>query len=297
MTLRNILLMVLVAFLWAICFPLIQVGLSSASPLAFAATRAALAGVLVVLLAIWQRRPWPRGWINLGVIAAIGFSFTGLGLGGMFLGGGKISPGLATVLANVQPLIAAVLALIFLNERFTRRIGAGLLLGFVGVVVMSTPSLSGPSQLASMQAILWIGLGAIGTAVGNILLKVQAGRCDVLMVTGLQLLIGAVGLAAAVQAFGEGWEMTWTIPFAASLIGLAVFGTALVSALWYHLLSLAPLNWLNTFSFLTPVFGLLMGGLFFGERLGSVQVIGILITILGIQLVVTNARPTKEPVR
>ncbi|PAU81427.1 EamA family transporter [Halovibrio salipaludis] len=215
-------------------------------------------------------------------------------LGGMFLGGGKVSPGLATVLANTQPLIAAALAMVFLSERFTPRIGTGLFLGFAGVVVMSLPSLSGPNPLASTEGLLWITLGAVGTAAGNVLLKIWAGRADVLMVTGLQLLIGAVALAASAQVFGEGREIAWTFQFLVSLGGLAVFGTALVSALWYHLLSRASLNRLNTFNFLTPAFGLLMGGLFFEERLGLIQTIGILITLLSIQLVATNPSRPEE---
>ncbi|CAM9938407.1 DMT family transporter [Salinisphaera sp. P385] len=296
MSIRDALLMVLVAFLWAICFPLIEVGLGDAPPLVFAATRAVLAGALLILLAVWLGRPWPRGFVNLGLIAAIGVSFTGLGFGGMFLGGGKISPGLATVLANIQPLIAAVLAVIFLSERLTPRIGTGLLLGFIGVVVMSLPSLSGSEHAAGMQAFLWITLGAVGTAVGNVLLKALAGRADVLMVTGLQLLIGALALAVGAQAVGEDWSVDWTSRFVASLVGLAVFGTALMTALWYHLLQRASLNRLNTFTFLTPVFGLLLGGLFFDERLDSIQLIGILVTILGIQRVATRPSPTKERV-
>jgi drug/metabolite transporter (DMT)-like permease len=289
MSIRDVLLMVLVAFLWAICFPLIQVGLGAAPPLVFAATRAALAGTLVLLLAICSGRPWPRGFVNLGLIAAIGLSFTGLGFGGMFLGGGKISPGLATVLANTQPLIAAVLAAIFLSERITPRIGTGLLLGFVGVLVMSLPSLSGPDHDAGMRAFLWITLGAVGTAAGNVLLKALAGRSDVLMVTGLQLCVGAVALAVGAQVLGEDWEINWTTRFVLSVVGLAVFGTALMTALWYYLLARASLNRLNTFTFLTPVFGLLLGGLFFEERVNLIQGVGIMVTVVGIQLVATKS--------
>lgn len=293
MAVRDVLLMVLVTFLWAICFPLIQVGLGAAAPLVFAAIRAALSGGLVLIIAIGLGRAWPSGFANLGLIVAIGLSFTGLGLGGMFMGGGKIPPGLATVVANTQPLIAAVLAAIVLSERLTVRIGIGLFLGFVGVVVMSAPSLSGPNHVADIQAFLWIILGAVGTAVGNVLLKVLSGRADVLMVTGLQLLVGAAALALGAQAVGASWDIAWTPRFIASLVGLVVFGTALMTALWYYLLARAPLNRLNTFTFLTPVFGLLLGGLFFGERFGSIQVFGILVTILGIQLVATKSASAK----
>src|SRR5690554_7853030 len=54
------------------------------------------------------------------------------GFGGMFLGAGKLTSGIATVLANVQPLIAAVLAYWYLKEVLSRRMLAGLLIGFVG---------------------------------------------------------------------------------------------------------------------------------------------------------------------
>lgn len=282
---REILTMVVVAFLWAICFPLIEVGLSSAPPLVFATVRAALAGSLVLLLAIWLGRPWPRHFTNMALILAVGISFTGLGFGGMFLGGGKISPGLATVLANTQPLIAAVLAFVFLSERFTAYIGIGILLGFVGVIVMSLPSLLGPGHAAGMQALFWISLGAVGTAVGNVLLKALAGHADVLVCTGLQLLVGAAVLGGAAEISGEQWNIAWTLRFVSSLVGLAVFGTALMTALWYYLLDRAPLIKLNSFMFLTPIFGLLLGILFFGEKINQVQAIGIIFTIVGIQLV------------
>lgn len=293
MAIRDMLLMVLVTFLWAICFPLIQVGLGATAPLVFAAIRAALSGGLVLVMAIGLGRAWPSGFANLGLIVAIGLSFTGLGLGGMFMGGGKVPPGLATVVANTQPLIAAVLAAIVLSERLTVRIGIGLFLGFVGVVVMSAPSLSGPNHVADIQAFLWIILGAVGTAVGNVLLKVLSGRADVLMVTGLQLLVGAGALAVGAQAADTGWNIAWTPRFIASLVGLVVFGTALMTVLWYYLLARAPLNRLNTFTFLTPFFGLLLGGLFFEERFGSIQIIGIFVTIVGIQFVATKSASAK----
>ena len=61
-----------------------------------------------------------------------------------------------------------------------------------------------------------------------------------------------------------------------------------MTALWYYLLNRTSLNRLNTFTFLTPVFGLFLGGLFFEERLGLVQGLGIVVTVAGIQLVATK---------
>lgn len=291
---RQVLLMMLVAFLWALCFPLIAAGADGAPPLVFAALRAVLAGTLLVLLAVGMRRPWPRGAVNVGLIVAIGGSYTALGLGGMFLGGGgEISPGAATVLANIQPLFAAVLAVLFLSERLTPRIAIGLLLGFCGVVIMSLPDLMGQDGEASLQARGFIILGAVGTAVGNVLLKRLAGRdgVDILMATGLQLLVGAGILAVVAHTSGSGWIVAWTPRFGFSLVGLAVFGTALVTALWLYLLQQVPLNRLNSFTFLTPVFGLLMGRVFFAERFGLVQVAGMVVIVIGVKMMAMKPKP------
>jgi drug/metabolite transporter (DMT)-like permease len=107
----------LVFFLWALCFPLIEVGRVDVSPLRFATMRAILAGAVLLGTAVILRKPWPRTrrvWLK---IAWIGFGATSLGFWGMFEAGRWVAPGLATVLAHTQPLIAAVLAVIFLRER------------------------------------------------------------------------------------------------------------------------------------------------------------------------------------
>ena len=83
---------------------------------------------------------------------------------------------------------------------------------------------------------------------------------------------------------GEQWDVGWTIRFTGSLLILSALATAAMIFLWFRLLARAPLNQLNVFSFLTPVFGLLIGFLFFDERLQFIQALGILIVLCGIAL-------------
>ena len=118
---RDVGLLLFVMLLWALCFPLISIGLSLSSPLYFAALRSLVAGVGLVIPAAVLRRPLPRQ-LNLWMgILGVGLSYTSAGFAGMFLAGGVVSPGLASVLANMQPLIAAILAFFLLGERLKRR--------------------------------------------------------------------------------------------------------------------------------------------------------------------------------
>lgn len=276
--------MVVVALLWAICFPFIVIGLPDAPPLLFAALRAFLAGGLLVFVCIVLQRgePYLLNLRNLVYLGLIGLSYTAMGFGGMFLGAGHLSPGLATVLASTQPLIAAAIAAGWLGETLKAKGIAGLVIGFIGVALLSWPGFGGNND-GYLQGIIWVLMGAIGTATGNILLKKEAGG-SIAAPMAIQLLIGGGILLLASAMAGERWDVGWTIRFTGSLLTLSALATAAMIFIWFGLLARAPLNQLNVFSFLTPVFGLLIGFLFFEERLQLVQALGILVVLCGIAL-------------
>lgn len=280
----------LVMFLWAVCFPLISVGLADSPPMAFAALRAAISGAVLLGAAEWLRRPPVPDRSIWGGIVLVGLTATSLGFFGMFYGGGRVSPGLATVIANTQPLIAAVLAWAFLNEHLSVVQRCGLAAGFGGIVLIGAPSLSGTDS--QLLGIVFILIAAIGIAVSNVALKRLAGRVDILRAMGWQLLIGALPLAALAVAIEDVSAVNWSLRFIVTLVVLSVLGTSAAFVLWFTLLQRARLSQLNVFTFLTPIFGLVMGVAFFAEQLHALELAGIALSLLGIYGV---SRPTKVP--
>ncbi len=270
-----------VMFLWALCFPLITVGLSAASPLYFAALRSFVAGAGLLLPAFVLRRPLPQGWKVWLTLSGVGLSVASLGFGGMFLAGGVVSPGLATVLANVQPLIAAGLAYFVLSERLGPRRRVGLFLGLAGIILVAAPGFGNGDANSSPIGVVYILLGAIGVAVGNVLLKHLAGQVDLLMASGWQFVLGGVPLFLAAQVFESPVRVEWSLTFVAVLLTLGLLGTALAFALWFSLLHRGELTRLNTFTFLTPAFALAMGAIFFGESLRLIEIGGIALILVG----------------
>ena len=102
--------LVAVMGLWALCYPLITLGLDLAPHLAFATMRGGLAGLFLLAVAVLLRRPFPRAVHTWAVLFVVGLGSTSLGFLGMFHAAEFVSPGLATVIANAQPLLAAILA-------------------------------------------------------------------------------------------------------------------------------------------------------------------------------------------
>ena len=278
----DLALLLLVMFLWALCFPLIATGLSMSPPFYFAALRSLVAGVGLLIPAVALRRPLPRQprlWLG---ILGVGLSYTSAGFAGMFLAGGVVSPGLASVLANMQPLIAVILAFFLIGEQLRRSSLLGLLMGFFGIVLTALPSFSAQATSGSSSGLGYVLLGALGVAVGNILLKRIAGQVDSLMATGWQFILGSLPLLALAQWLEVPSSVIWNGAFAMNLLALGLGGTALPLLLWFWLLRRAELTRLNTFTFLTPIFALMMSAFFFGERLQWIQAVGITLSLYGV---------------
>ncbi len=276
--------LIIVTILWALCYPLITVGLGFAPPLSFAALRALLAGTALALTAWAFRRPMPRTLRAWAMLMAIGAGTTSLGFFGMFDASEFVSPGLATVIANIQPLLAAILARLCLGERLARTQRFGLLLGFTGIIIISLPHFGGAARAGFTVGIAYIMLAASGVAVGNVFMKGLVGQIDPLTGMAAQTLFGAVPLLIGAILREHPSTILWSPAFAASLLGLALLGTALAYWLWFRLLERIPLSRANAFTFLTPVVGFGFGMAFFGERPGVAAAIGLPLAAAGVVL-------------
>ena len=218
-------------------------------------------------------------------LAVVGFGATSLGFLGMFHAAEFVSPGLATVIANTQPLLAAMLGVAWLGERLARVGWIGLLIGFAGILVIALPRLLAGGQDGSAIGFAYIVLAAAGVTISNVAIKSIAGQVDAIYAMGLQLLMGSVPLAIAAALLEDQSTIVWNTTFTLSLLGLALFGSALVYLLWFSVLEAVALNRAIVFSFLVPIFGLTIGALFFAERLSGIQFFGIALVILGIVFV------------
>lgn len=276
----DVLRLLAVNLLWALCYPLIVIGLASAPPLHFAALRALLAGVVLLATGFAVRRPLPSSLSAWATLGGIGLATTALGFGGMFTAGGRISPGIATVLANVQPLLAAMIGAAVLSNPLKGRTLLAILIGFAGVSLVAVPGFMSPGPKDWGVGAALVLFAAVGVAAGNVMLKRLAGSIDPWMAMGIQFVLGSIPLFAVSDALEPWGVVAWSGTFLVVLSLLAVFGSALVFLLWFGLLQRNELNRLNIYTFLTPVFALLIGMLSFGERLTGLQWLGALVVVM-----------------
>ena len=278
--------MLVVVLVWAACFVVIKAGLGDAPPLFSAALRALVAGAPLGLVAARLGRLGPpRGaW---GWLALLGLANTTLGLAGMYLSVGRAGAAIPAVLANTQALLVAPFATWFFGERLTRGTAAGLLLGFSGVSLTVAP---GGAPLGTPGGGLLALLASAGIAGGSVIVKHIGPRVDFLTATAWQYLLGALPLLAWAVLTEEIGQTTWSLALLGGLLFLGLAGSAGASLVWFLLLQRDELISLTAYTFLTPVVGLLLAVLLFGESLRPLGALGVGLTIAGVAWVERSRR-------
>jgi len=283
---------IVVMLLWASCFPLLRLGINEAPHMTFAAMRALLAGLTLILFAYLLKRPVPKGLRNWLSLLGIGLGATSLGFWGMFHASEFVAPGIATVIANTQPILAAVVGYYVLKEKLHTPGKIGILLAFIGIIFIAAPELLAQRDNFSL-GLFYIFMAALGVTISNVLIRLTANQIDAFWAMGIQLVLGSVPLTILAVFQPQPFDIHWSMYFLLSLLSLSFFGTAFVYLLWFNVLAKVELNYANVYTFLIPVFGVLMGAVFYQEKFGGYAIFGILLAISGVILVnLTDNRKT-----
>ena len=148
---------------------------------------------LGVVAAMSKRMPRPTGreWASIVTIGVLWFGVYNVSLNE---GEHHVDAGTASMLLQVSPILIAVLATMFLGEKFTTYLTIGLALAFSGVVLIGTAdSDSGSRDLLGVALCL---LSAAAYSISVILQKPLVARLPALHVTWLACTVGAVACVA-----------------------------------------------------------------------------------------------------
>lgn len=203
----------------------------------------------------------------------------------MFLGMQHTSASRGTILINTAPFWVAVGAHVMFKERLTRSRVLGLLLAFAGVVFvladrtgLSEGRLLGDGLLV-LASLFW----AANTLYGK---RSMVG----LAVTPLQLLFYQVAfsfvmlLVASLLVEGTP-RVVWRVDSMIALLEQAILVAAATYLAWFWLLGRFQAGQVAAFTFVTPLFGVIMGNLFLNEPLSWLIWLGVLLVAAGIYLV------------
>lgn len=272
---------------WGACFIAIEWGLRDSPILWFAALRALVAGVALVALGAVQRRPTPavaRAW---GWIIVLGLVNVTVAFAAMFAGVAGLATGTAAVLANAQPLLIVLPAWWLYGEQPSARTAVALVIGFTGLLLVAVPGGGGGGAALSL-------LAAAAVTAGTLLSRRLAGL-DVVVITGWHLVIGGVALAGLAAALEGAPVITWTPRFVLMLVFLALVGTAATTVAWFTEARQSRMDALAGWTFLTPVFGIVLSTAVLGEQPGRWTAAGLGAVLVAMWTALRPARRRAAP--
>ncbi len=272
--------------IWGSSWSINKMALAYTPPLLYAGLRATCGGVLLslFLLHTWKKIQWRKHWKKYcisGILnIAIFFGVQTIGL--IYLPGGLFS-----VLVYLQPVLIGIFAWLWLDEKMSFSKLSGLLVGFIGIFVISAEGMSGN---ISMLGVLLGLLTAASWALGVIYIKKTGGVVDAMWMVVLQSVIGGVLLLL----FGTGME-SWsainpTWPYLLAFLFGSTLGIPVAYVIYYHLVYSGEASKVASFTFLVPVFSVFVSSIFLKEPLTSSLLAGLIFIVLSISIVNYNGK-------
>lgn len=293
MDIRAILMGLAFAVMWASAFTSTRMIVTEAPPLLSLALRFALSGAVGILIALIMGETWralTRGQWRAVVILGLCQNALYLGLNWMAMQ--WIEAGLASIIAATMPLLVALLGWTLLSERLRRMGVIGLLLGVTGVAVIMGARLQGGSDLTG---VLMCFAAALALAVATLTVRGASSGGNVMMVVGLQMLVGALTLGL-IAPFFETWDVIYTPRLVGAFLYTVIVPGLAATWVWFLLVGRIGAVRAATFHFLTPFFGVAVAALLLNESIGLGDVIGVAIIMAGILMVqLFKAPPVKRP--
>ncbi len=277
---------VLFVLLWSTGFIGAKFGLPYAEPLTFLSSRYVLVILLMALLALAMRAPWPRSPAEAMHIGVTGLLVHGLYLGGVFMSIHRGLPaGVAALVVGMQPVLTALGAGLLLGERVSIRQWAGLALGFVGVtLVVSNKVTAGGVSPAELGTMLVPALAALGgITAGTLYQKRFCPRFDLRTGSVVQFL-PTLAVTALVAWRTETMHIDWTGEFVFALLWLVlVLSLGAISLLNLLIRSGSAVNVASLF-YLTPPATALIAWAMFDETLTGLALVGMAVAVGGVWL-------------
>ena len=271
--------------IWSASFLWIKIALNEIGPNTLVAWRVLFGLIFAGGAVILQRKAWPRSWgewmpfVILGVtsIAVPFFLITWSEL--------SIDSAVASILNATVPLFTIVIAHLFLrDDKMTVQRVIGLLVGFVGVVVLLSKDLTAGvhSSILGQGAVI---LAAILYAGSSVYARRKTGSSPGL-VRGAAPLVSATALMWIFATVLESpikipqLPLTWV-----AVLWLGILGSGLALILFYYLLHEIGPTRAATVTYIFPLGGVILGVIFLNEQLSWQLALGAVLIISSVVVV------------
>ncbi|MFL0362833.1 DMT family transporter [Pseudobacillus sp. 179-B 2D1 NHS] len=280
---------------WGSAFPGIKIALASYSPEHLALLRLLIGSIGLVIFAVAKRIKLPD-LKDVPAILLLGFLGFTVYHTALSVGEKTVSAGVASLLISITPIFSAVLAAVFLKERFSKMGWIGSLIAFSGVAVISLGN--GGSLSAVAAGVLLILIAAIGESCYFVFQTNYLNKYGFIPFTIYTILSGTFFMlfflpGAAAEIVAASSSATFAV------IYLGLFPTIVPYFAVAYMISKAGASEATSSLYLTPIAALIISWICLGEVPSLLSLSGGILTLAGVSFSLwkekrERARPIKE---
>ena len=288
MDLRAILAGLAFALIWSSAFTSARIIVADAPPILSLSLRFLISGLIGIAIARMLGQTWrltPGQW---KATIVFGICQNALYLGLNFVAMQSIEASLASIIASTMPLAVGFAGWVFFSERLSWLGILGLLAGAVGVALIMGARMQDGADLFGI-VLCFIAVASL--TVATLMVRGASSGGNILMIIGLQMLVGSV-LLAVPGLLLEHKVVLWSPKLVLAFSYTVLMPGLVATFIWFWLVQRIGAVKAATFHFLNPFFGVAIAALFLGENLRFWDIIGVVVIMFGI-LAVQMARQTQ----
>ena len=279
----------LFVLLWSTGFLGARYAMPWAEPFTFLGVRFALAfAILATLMLFLSKRRLNAHQIGTAMVA--GVLIHGVYLGGVFWSVHNGLPaGISALIAGMQPLVTALMAMVLLGERVTRRQWVGLAAGLAGVLLVLWPKLGVSGTGINSANLIASAVALIGICAGTVWQKRFATRDDMIANTawqyvGAAILMGLGSMLFETQSFTVNGESLFALAWLTLVLSIgAIF-------LLMRMIRDGEMASVSSLFYLVPAVTAIIAWFLFGETLTLLQLAGMALATFGVALATARKR-------
>lgn len=279
---------------WGSTYLAIRYAVETIPPFLMGGLRFVISGALLYVWARYRGAPRPARLHWRNAIIAGGFLLLG-GNGAVVWAEQFVPSGLTALLVSILPFWLVIIEWVRPPRR--RPSGAvliGLVLGFIGIIVLVGPgNVAGQGDVSPLGALVLI-LGSLSWAIGSFWSRDAQLPESGLLTTGMEMLGGGVLLLIVAAVTGEFYQFDIhrvSGESASGLLYLITFGSLIGFTSYIWLLDKVSPARLGTYAYVNPIVAVLLGWAIAGERLSARTAVAAAIVICAVALI-TTARST-----
>ncbi len=282
---RAYLAWVAVSIIWGTTYLAVRIGVKEMPPFLFSGPRWLLAGGIYLIVLKWRGYQFPKK-SEFKHILIISMLLLGLANGLVVAAEQWIPSGLTAILLSTVPFIIVLLESVILRkQKLNFFIITGILVGFVGVILILGNNLSLLLIEDYGFGVILVFTGLVFWGSGSVYSKYHKLAVSPFMNAAFQMLFAGVFQITISIFLGEPEIFVFNSDSLLAFVYLLLFGSLIAYGSYMYAIEKLPISFVSTYAYINPVIALFAGWLILDEVLSLQIIIGAFIILVGVYLV------------